>query len=106
MNDAVLANKAKELKGFFIFVDDDAKAIEPKLTALAEKQSVNDIALAYLSKDNGAVEAYKINLAPEVKNTVIVYRHKVVTAKIVNLTADEKGLAELKTAMDSALNAP
>lgn len=87
-------------------MDDDAKSIEPKLTQLAEKNSANDIALAYLSKDNEAVSAYKVNLDAEIKNTVILYRNKKVTAKFVNLKSDEKGLAELKAAIDSVLATP
>ena len=47
----------------------------------------------------GALRAYKINLVPEVKNTVMLYRKRRVTHKFVNLRADEKGLAELKTAI-------
>jgi hypothetical protein len=43
-----------------------------------------------------------MNLAPEVKNTVFVYRNKRVTAKFVNLKADEKGLAELTKAIEEA----
>lgn len=103
LNDSVIANKEKELKGFFIFVDEDAKGIEAKLTKLAEKQSANDVALAYLSKSSEGVVNYKINLDPEVKNTVIVYRNKKVTAKFVNLSADEKGLADLQTALSDVL---
>jgi hypothetical protein len=103
LNDAVVANKSKNLKAFFIFVDENGKKHAPKLEALAAKTKSNDIALAYLSPSNEAVKAYKVNLDPAVKNTVMVYRRKRVTSTTVNLVADEKGLAGLKTAISEIL---
>ena len=99
LNETVLANRASELKAFVIFVSDDAKSIEPRLARLAEKTGANDIALAYISQSDRALEAYKITLAPEVKNTVMLYRNKQVTSKFVNLAADGKGIASLKSAI-------
>lgn len=51
------------------------------------------------------MQRYKVNLDPEVKNTIIVYRNKKVTAKFVNLKADEKGLSELKAALEAVAKA-
>lgn len=103
LNDAVVDNKEKRLKGFFIFVDPSGKKIEPKLEAIASKTKSNDVCLAYLPPKDGAVTAYKINLDPAVKNTVMLYRDRTVVVKKVNLVADEKGLAELKTAIGTLL---
>ena len=99
LNEAMGANKDAQLKAFFIFVSDEPAKLEPELAKLAEKTGANDVALAYVGSDDGALRAYKINLVPEVKNTVMLYRKKRVTHKFVNLKADEKGLAELKTAI-------
>lgn len=66
---------------------------------MAETAKANDISLAYVSPKDYSLGAYKINLVPEVKNTVILYRNKRVTSKFVNLSANEKGLAELNTAV-------
>ena len=99
LNDAVIANKAKYLKAFFIFVDPTGKKIEPKLADIAKRTNCNDVALAYLSPKDSAVKAYKVNLDPSVKNTVMLYRDRTVTSTKVNLVADGKGLADLKAAI-------
>jgi hypothetical protein len=91
------AHKDMELKAFFLFVSD--KSISPKLTELADATKAKDVALAYVPKDDFSIEAYKVNLKPEVKNTVLLYRNKRIQSKFVNLKADEKGMAELKTAI-------
>jgi len=99
LNDAVVANKGKSLKAFFIFVDATGKKIEPRLAEIAKKTNSQDVALAYLSPKDYAVNAYKVNLDPSVKNTIMLYRNKRVTETKVNLVADEKGLADLKSAI-------
>lgn len=103
LNDWELAHKEQRLKTFVIFVTDDSKAAEAQLTALAEKEKTNDICLAYIEPKNEAVEYYRVNLDPEVKNTVMMYRKKVVTAKQVNVVADEKGIASLQKDVDALL---
>ena len=67
-----------------------------QLQEVADKAKAQDIALAYLSPKDGAEKAYKVNLAPDVKNTVMLYRDRTVTAKYVNFVADEKGLKALR----------
>ena len=96
LDDSVIAHKEQKLKAFVIVVTDDSKKADADLTALADKQKANEICLAYIEPKNEAVGYYKVNLDPEVKNTVMLYRHKVVTAKQVNVVADEKGLASLQ----------
>lgn len=80
-------------------MSEDGKSLSPKLASMAAKAKAKDVALAYISPKDYSLGAYKINLVPEVKNTVILYRNKRVTSKFVNIKADEKGLAELKTAV-------
>ena len=94
LNDATKDMKKSELKTFVIFVTDDAKKAEAMLAQLAEKTG-HEVALAYLAKKNEAVSNYKVNLSPDIKNTVFVYKNRTVQAKYVNLKADEKGLAQL-----------
>ncbi|HSI74225.1 MAG TPA: hypothetical protein VK934_13695 [Fimbriimonas sp.] len=98
--------ESADLKAFVMVVTDPAK-MEPigkELTSLAEKLKIERTGLTYLSKDNHGVSAYKINLEPDVKNTVFVYRRKKVTDKFVNLTWDEKGISTLKEAIDKVTN--
>ncbi len=90
-------HKDKKLKAFVIFLNDGTKAIEPQLTLIAQKEKADEVALTYLSKSDKAVGAYKVNLDPEVKNTIIVHQTRRSRAKFVNLKADEKGLGELNS---------
>ncbi len=99
LNEAVLANKAKNLKAFFIFVTDKGKSFEPKLLKVEAATGAHDLALAYVPPKHDGVAAYKVNLDSGVKNTVMLYRKRKVTAKFVNLAADEKGLKELSAAV-------
>lgn len=75
-------------------------AISPKLTAIADKAKAQDVCLAYLSTRDPGVKAYKVNLDPSVKNTVMLYRKRRVTSKFVNWVSDEKSDAALKSAID------
>jgi hypothetical protein len=99
-----LDNKDKRLKAFFVFISDSGKAIEPLLSALAQKSNAYEVALTYLSRGNPAVADYKINLGPAVKNTVMIYRRRRVTQNFVNLQADDKDLASLQAALSEAMN--
>ena len=96
----MVAKKSKKLKVFFIFVDKTGTAIEPKLTALADKEKALDVALAYLPPDHEAIGDYKITLTPKVQNTVMLYRKRTGTWKQVNLQAKPANLAELGKAID------
>jgi hypothetical protein len=89
------------LKAFFIFVTDSANkgATAKKIEDIAAKSGVK-IALAWIDKGNQAIGQYKVNTAADVKNTVIVYKDMKISSKFVNLKADEKGLAELNSAID------
>ena len=93
LNDAVIKNKAQQLKAFFIFVDGSDTR---KLTSIAAKSGSNEVCLAYLPSQDSAVKAYKVNLAPEVKNTVMLYRNRKVETKYVNFVVNDKGLDTLK----------
>lgn len=103
LNDAMASHKDQKLKAFMIFLSDDKKAMESKLTAIADKTKSQDICLAYISPKDEAIEAYKVNVDPSVKNTVMVYKRKRITTKEVNLVADEKGMKTLQAAIDDVL---
>lgn len=96
LDTAMVSNKDKKLKAFVIFVDADGAKHQSEIAAIADKQKAKDVMLAYISPDNEAVSAYKVNVADDVKNTVMLYRNRTVTAKHVNFVADEKGLTELQ----------
>lgn len=97
---AEVADSKAELKGFIIYLTPNANS-EANASNFAKGPFVN-IAVATLPTSDAAVKNYKVNLAPEVKNTVIVYKSKRVVAKFVNLKADKAGLAELSAAIEKA----
>ena len=103
LDDLETAHKDQKLKTFVIFVTEDSKAAETQLTEISEKQKANNICLAYIEPANEAVGYYKVNLDPQIKNTVMLYRRKTIQAKQVNLVADEKGHAELTKNVDEML---
>jgi hypothetical protein len=57
------------------------------------------VSVSYLSPDNAAVKAYKINL--KAKNTVFAYKNWKVADKMVDVAADEKGLGSISAAVES-----
>ncbi|MCL6624750.1 MAG: hypothetical protein K6T17_09075 [Fimbriimonadales bacterium] len=103
LESAMKKYQAKEFKAFVIFMNlekKDASTLSQTLTNLAEKYGLSQVALTYLSpQDSRSIQAYRVNASPEVKNTIFVYVNKKVTAKFVNLVADEKGLASLESAI-------
>lgn len=99
-----LAKGDENFKAFMIFISDDTEKIKAKLEKVAKENDFGKIAMAYLAPDDKAIEAYKINLADDVKNTVFIYRDKKVAAKFVNLQADEQGIAGLNEAVAKVIN--
>jgi hypothetical protein len=89
------------LKAFFIFVTDkqNQPATKKAIEDIVAKSGVK-IAMAWIDKNDEAIEQYAINTDPSVKNTVLVYKDMQVTKKFVNLVADQKGLGELNKAVD------
>jgi hypothetical protein len=103
LESAMKKYQGKEFKAFVIFVNSEKKdstALSQVLTGLAEKYGLNQVALAYLAPgDSRPLQAYRINTDAQVKNTVFVYLNKKVTAKFVNLVANEEGLSALEKAI-------
>ncbi|MDI9639990.1 hypothetical protein QPK87_20075 [Kamptonema cortianum] len=87
-----------DLRAFIIQIK-SSDADEEKAKMIAEKSGAQKIGTAFLSVSDPGVKAYKFALSEEVKNTVFVYKNKKVSAKFVNLKADEKGLAQLAEAI-------
>jgi hypothetical protein len=94
-------NEKAEFKALIVFVGEGDKAAKAKAAglALAKKEGLKGLAMATISPTNEAIKAYKINVAPSVKNTVLVYKNWKVVDKMVNLTADVAGLKTLDGAI-------
>jgi hypothetical protein len=94
------ANKKSEFKAMVVLVTNDEKGASEAIKSIVAKTGAKDVAMSVLPKNDDAVEAYKINLSGDVKNTVFAYKDWQVQAKMVNLKADSKGIAALDGAID------
>jgi hypothetical protein len=102
MHEAVNKHKAKEFKAFGIFVA-ECEGCLAKVKNITDKMKYQDVGVATVLHENPAIEAYKINVEPTVKNTVLVYKDKKVVAKLVNIKADKEGIANLNAVIEKAL---
>lgn len=91
----------KEFKAFVIFVTDNPEATAKKLKDVVSKTGLNNVAFAYIDKNDEALENYKINTGADIKNTVFLYKKWTVQDKYVNFKADSAGLNKLKEAVAS-----
>ncbi|MDR3689575.1 MAG: hypothetical protein P4L46_09370 [Fimbriimonas sp.] len=100
---AIKMEGPSKLKGFVVFIkptgESDAK-IQNLLRMVANQCHLQHVGLLFVDGSaNEAVGEYKINTAASVKNTVIVYRDRKVSANFVNLVGDDGGIKALKMAM-------
>lgn len=101
LNTAQNEHKSTEFKGLIVFVADKDKqaAMATHLKEAANKHGLSGLSMALVDPKHEAISAYKINLSPEVKNTVIVYKDWQVSGNMVNLKSDEAGLKALNGAI-------
>lgn len=95
------------LKAFVVDLNptrESAEAMTAKLEKIASAEKLQNVALTYLKgPDAEAVGTYKINVAPEVKTTVIVYKDMKVLYNFVNMKADKEDLDKLyESAIEAA----
>jgi hypothetical protein len=98
---AMGTHKGKEFKALVVFVTSNPGDGKLPLTlkkVAAETKSAN-VGMAIVGTDDEAIRAYKINLDPSVKNTVLVYKNWQVAEKMVNFKADAAGVAALSGAV-------
>lgn len=93
----------KNFKAFVVFINPNAESAETlksRLAKIGEKHNIEHVALTFLpGPDHSAVKGYGINTDPKVRNTIFVYRNRIVDAKMVNFDANEKGIAALHDAI-------
>lgn len=96
--DGKVASSKNEFKAFAIrvtFCENCAGENE----GLAKKVGDTKVGIAHISSSDAAIKNYKYSLDTSVKNTVLVYKDKKVSAKFVNFKADEAGLKALNAAI-------
>jgi len=101
--DSAMSKYSKsEFKALIVFVTDASHVNDwkAKVAAAVKQSGYKTVGMAVLSKDDGAVKAYKVNTDASVKNTVFVYKNWKVAAKTINLSGD-KGVAWLNTQIAS-----
>jgi protocatechuate 3,4-dioxygenase beta subunit len=91
-----------QFKAFFVFVEKSGKAPTARLTNLAQTNGLKNVSLTWIPATNHAVKDYKINPNGTVKNTVIVYDDRKVSANFANLKGDAASLARLDRAIAGA----
>jgi hypothetical protein len=101
LDDAMGKYTKNEFKGMVVILatKDQGKMIEEHAPAI--NKMFKHVSVSYLTADNEAVKNYKINTGA--KNTVFVYKNWEVKDKFVDLSADEKGLTALNTAIGSVV---
>ncbi len=98
------ANKDhKNFKGFLIMMTMCDKCVA-KANDFVKGDKYGDLSIATLSTDDHGIKDYKVSLDPKVKNTVIVYKGRKVTAKFVNLTDSKEDMAKLEAAIEAAVS--
>ena len=97
------ANKGKEFKALVVFVTDKSNeaATQKLIKTAAANPATAGVGMAYIDKNEDAVENYGINTAADVKNTVLVYKNWTVAENFVNLKADAAGIADLNKAIST-----
>jgi hypothetical protein len=100
---------SRKLKAFFVFIPqkgEEPAAVAAHLQKLSDANKLHDVAFVYVTgPTDPAISDYKINVSPEVKNTVFAYTRHTTNSNFVNLKADEKGIAALHAATAKALAA-
>jgi len=82
-----------------VIVAPKGNASEIEKAAPMMQKMWKNVGVAYVTPDNPAVSAYKINL--KAANTVFAYKNWKVAEKFVDVKADEKGLAAVGAAIES-----
>ena len=89
------AHKKEQLKGFVLFIGTSPADIKQ----IDEQEKADNIGLCRLEgPGNEAIKLYHINPAPAVRNTVLVYKDRQITARFVNLDVSKQG-PELEKAL-------
>ncbi|HLP00022.1 MAG TPA: hypothetical protein VK171_15610 [Fimbriimonas sp.] len=89
----------KEFKAMVVIVAPEAQSKTIEAAAPQLNKEFKHVSISYLSPSNPAVKAYKINTAA--KNTIVSYKNWVVADKLVDVKADEAGLASLAKIADA-----
>lgn len=96
---ARVKNSKVEFKAFVIQMDNGDG--EKRAESIFKASKADMIGTCFIKYGEAGSDRYQMNTGTEMKNTVLVYKRRKVTAKFVNLKADDAGLKELAKAIDS-----
>jgi len=71
------------------------------VSEVADSSKAPDVAFTYVGKNDPSISHYKINLDPDVKNTVLFYKDRAVKTNGVNLKSVKDGLKTIVTTNSS-----
>lgn len=107
LDKAVKTHSDKGLKAFFVFIPakgQGGEAIAKQVADLSAERKIENVGMTYVNgPDDTAVKLHRINTDEKVRNTIFVYKDKKVTAKFINLIANEGGLRSLNEAIAEVL---
>ena len=106
LDDSMVKHADKQLKTFIIVLvsKDEVTSTQKLLSGIALKTGCNQVALAYLPKDDEAVSDYEVNTSPEVKTTIFVYKNRTIDSKFVNLESTDAGMAKLESSVSKMVS--
>ncbi|MCU0315527.1 MAG: hypothetical protein MUC92_02925 [Fimbriimonadaceae bacterium] len=84
-----VADSKSEFKAFMIKVT-TCENCENFAKTAGKNKAFENVAMAYIGKDDSAIKDYKLNTGPEVKNTVFVYSKRTIVDTIVNFDASNR----------------
>ena len=92
------------LKAYFVSGDDldyDENKRREQLEALGKKLDIKYTALTFVpSWHDTETEAHLNEINPKVQSTLIIYKHRTIVHKFVDLTPDENNFAMIKKLLD------
>lgn len=107
LDKAVKTHSDKGLKAFIMFIPakgQEGEAVAKQVADLSAERKIENVGMTYVNgPDDPAVKLYRINTDEKVRNTLFVYKDKKLTAKFINLTANEEGLRNLNEAVTQVL---
>lgn len=99
---------AARLKAFVVQLNsrhEPKSKLSAGLTSLANRAHTPTVAFTFLPNANDpAIEAYRINTQPNIKNTVVVYVNRKAVATFVNFKLDGAGRSNLHSAIAKSVS--
>lgn len=97
LDGAMQTHARRQFRGYLVVISDAANMDRNRqmLNNIAREHNLQRVGLALLDRSSDTIEDYRLNLSPNVRNTVFVYHRWEVKAKFVNLDGNRAGTNRL-----------